>query len=284
VIERAMMKMQGSNALAGASASTGGSGVPPDDDQQPGTGTGGPGTDPNAPDTPDTPDPPTEEPDVTDWNDGVPPYPGWVWDPAQGMWIDPETYGPGTGGEEEVPWDVMDIIKLLSHRLNQPSAFDDTAIKEMREFFKQEREAERLQKTADLETDAASRGVFYGTPLTAGMANMEADLSRSEAAHDAELTRFSTTLQQQAMDTAINQAMSFLQFMSDERHNEFIRNFMAGQQGEAGGPSFESVLRWFAGLPGGEAPTNPEDWEWLTTLWPDLFGGQSGSNEPRNED
>lgn len=253
----------------GGGPPTPGDGKPPfvDDETPPGTGGTGGGTpggggpgDPNPPPPedppgPDGPDDPPEEPP----EEPPEPPPG-----------EPDPPPPGGDGS----WDLSNLAALLAQRLNQPSAFGTEEIQQLREWLASEREASRIGRTADLEADAASRGVFYGTPLTTSLGDLESELARAEAGHDVQLTQLAAQYQQEGMNRAIQDAMNFLQFASGERNSMFQNALAAANAGGAGGPDINTLLAGIMGLPGGSVEgLDPGFVELLSFLFPGITGG-----------
>jgi hypothetical protein len=187
--------------------------------------------------------------------------------------MDPTGQG-GTGDPNAGGNPLGGLAEIIAGLINNPNPYEMDDIQRMREFMAGERDRTRKLRTADLTTNAANRGVFYGTPLTTSLGNLETELSRSEAQYDTELTRMAAEGRQNALSGYLGQA---LQFLTGAQGDQSIANQLAlgaHGQGIMGGPDMNNAIQQLMALQG----TGPGqlDSAMITNLLGILFGrGQS---------
>lgn len=201
------------------------------------TNSGAPGTPTTYPNGPGTPTPPTPSTPPVE-----PPAP-----PAEPPPVDPQA-----PAEEEIPHGLRQLADFLAARLNSPGPYGDDEIQAIRDAFAVDRDRRQGDAVAGATSDAARRGVYFGTPLTSGLGEIAQGFERDTLAFDNELMDRIVQAREGRTESTINQALQFLGMANNEQQARDQLALAAAQIAQAGGIDPNSVLALLMGMGDGD--------------------------------
>lgn len=162
---------------------------------------------------------------------------------------------PAEGGRPGIP--IQQLGQVIEERLANPSRFDLPAVQQAYEFLSGDLEQTAAREGAAVRSDAARRGVFYGTPLTEGMADVRERFIRGKGDLATQLLLAQAQTQGSDAASAVNQASDFGQRAEDNSFRRAELNDRIAARGEGGDASVAQGIAALLGLPsGGEAGDN----------------------------
>jgi hypothetical protein len=171
-------------------------------------------------------------------------------------------------GQNSIP--LGDLGKVIERFLGQPSRFGLPEVQQTRSAIREDLLADARVREAAAESDAARRGVYFGSPLTTSKGDIQSDLNRALARADADLLMEQARTQAGDRERAIGAGERFGQnaFLNELARGQLGLN--AASLGSQGGPSIPGSVGTIAALPG--AQTGGLD-PALIALLGSLFGG-----------
>lgn len=167
------------------------------------------------------------------------------------------TGGGGTGGGEggegdgagigDISQELLDSILAF---LQQPSRFDMEAVQAFRDQQMGELNRQAEMARGRVNADAASRGLFFGSPASQAMAGVESDLQRGIGEMESQLALEQARTQGQDRQRAFSTAMALL---SQQQGAEQFMAQLAAQMlgmGMQGGPNLSGTQNLVATTPG----------------------------------
>jgi hypothetical protein len=182
--------------------------------------------------------------------------------------VTPPPVVPPTGDPATAQSPFGDLGKLVEEAYRQPSRYDAEEAKKTYEFLKGDLERQRDLGLSDVDADAASRGVFFGSPAVSGRTNVRERFNRGLGELATNVSREQATTAAGDRSSAFGDAFSFLRDAREGEGMDLRIAELAGNLGNQGGLDLGSVLNSY-----GQMPT-PEfgggvDWTSLGAL----FGG-----------
>ena len=176
--------------------------------------------------------------------------------------------GTQTGMTHDPVLTPTQLADLIVNRLNAPNPFGTAEIEALRESGRVEREQQRRAQTAALEADAARRGVFFGTPLTTGLGEMEAAIQRSADQTERDILQLVAEATERSSQATLDDALQFLGMAGNEQQAMNQLAVAAAQLGQQGGIDPNSALALLMGMGGDAGGIDPN----LLAFFGSLFG------------
>src|SRR6266850_439405 len=137
---------------------------------------------------------------------------------------------------------LANLGDVLSNHLANPSRFDLPEVKKAYDFFSQDLKDQARLAGSNAITDASARGVYYGSPLTTSLGDINTQLQRGLGALSTNIGLEQAQTQGQDLSNAIGQGMQFGQLGMQGQQNAFNNALNMAQFGEGGMPTMTGAI------------------------------------------
>jgi hypothetical protein len=189
--------------------------------------------------------PPITPPGIT-----LPETGGGTPDPGGGGGGGGGTGGGGAAGGGTGAIGLENLGALIERLMGNPNPMSSDHVMQIRGALAAERNRERMERAAAINTDSARRGVFHSTIPSFGLAALEGELAEREALADAQLTQQSAQFQQIGQQSSIDNAFRFLQMGRDGKMQQANIGAIMAELGMRGAPSMDGVMNAWMAQPG----------------------------------
>jgi len=158
---------------------------------------------------------------------------------------------------------------VIEDLLANPSGFDQETFTRTRDQAFADMDAQHAAQLGNTRASAASRGMFFGSPLTTAEGTLESNLARAKAGVNTSLLQRQAETQGQDLNQAIQTAMQFGSNANLSAEQQAQMGQMMMQSGFAGGATPAQMLQMFGGKSGAVDPA-------LFQMLGQMFGNQGG--------
>lgn len=138
----------------------------------------------------------------------------------------------------------------INNQLQNPSRFDLPQVQQAYNFFKQDLQDQARLAGSNAIADANARGVYYGSPLTTSLGDINTQLQRGLGALATNIGLEQAQTQGQDLNSAIQNGMNFGQLGMVGQNQNFNQALQTALLGEQGAPT----MTGYGGALGGFSP------------------------------
>lgn len=158
----------------------------------------------------------------------------------------------------------------LVNRLNSPDPYGDEEVQRILASESSRRGEERRKAVGDLSVDAGRRGVFYGSPLTSGIGEVDTELQRQADVFTNALTERRVNAREARSSDTAQKALQFMGLAGDEKRAKNQLAIAAATLAQNGGLDPNSLLAMLMNQGSGDTSSfSPE----LLAMFGSMFEG-----------